>query len=106
MANNPIMACKIIRHVNIKHYYPRELAGAQTILVVRIETCNMLAGWLMNAPPDREHAMLFKRCMAPPVNNILRTNRLRTMTYMGDYSIHEECNNVHVHKSKSYPTTI
>jgi hypothetical protein len=62
LANNP-MASNMTKHVDIKHYYIRELVDARNVVVVSVGTTDMLAGGLTRAPPEPKHIMIFKRCM-------------------------------------------
>jgi hypothetical protein len=62
LANNP-MASNRTKHIDIKHYYIRELVDAKTIAVVSVGTADMLAYGLTKALPEPKHRMIFKRCM-------------------------------------------
>jgi hypothetical protein len=61
---NPL-ASHMTKHIDIHHYYTKELVDARTIAVLSIPTSDMLVDGLTKALPQPMHTMLFQRCLGP-----------------------------------------
>jgi hypothetical protein len=57
------MASNMTKHININHYYIRDLVDARTIAVVSMSTTDMLLDGLTKALLEPKHTMIVMRCM-------------------------------------------